>query len=261
MIEKIFIQNRKKQKISVLIDTSNSQKGLAFIMHGLGGFKEQPHIKTFTESFLEEGFTVVRFDTTNTFGESEGNYENATVTNYYEDLEDVIGWASKREWYKEPFWLVGHSLGGISIGLYAEKYPQKVKALAPISTVVSGKLNVENLKKRFPEELTEWEKTGWKIKPSVSKPGLIKKLRWNSHISDTLNYDLLKNVDKLNMPVLLIVGSYDDTTPLEHQQLLFERLSNEKEIHIIKGAPHTFKDENHLKQLKEIFKNWIKKNK
>ena len=55
-------------------------------MHGLGGFKEQPHIETFAESFFELDYTVIRFDTTNTFGESEGNYENATVTNYLEDF-------------------------------------------------------------------------------------------------------------------------------------------------------------------------------
>ena len=42
------------------------------------------------------------------------------------------------KWYGEPFVLVGHSLGGISTALFAENYPDKVKALAPISTVVSG---------------------------------------------------------------------------------------------------------------------------
>ena len=59
-------------------------------MHGLGGFKEQKHIQTFADAFLENNFTVVLFDTTHTYGESEGKYEDATTTNYYEDLEDVI---------------------------------------------------------------------------------------------------------------------------------------------------------------------------
>lgn len=90
MMEKIFIQNRKDQKISVIVEKAEDQKGLAFVMHGLGGFKEQPHIQTFADAFKEDGFTVVRFDTTNTFGESDGNYEDATVTNYYEDLEDRV---------------------------------------------------------------------------------------------------------------------------------------------------------------------------
>lgn len=89
-MEKLFIKNRKEQNISVIIERNESQKGLAFVMHGLSGFKEQTHIETIANAFKEKGFTTVRFDTTNTFGESDGRYEDATTTNYYEDLEDVI---------------------------------------------------------------------------------------------------------------------------------------------------------------------------
>src|SRR4030042_5738964 len=140
-MEKVKIKNRKGQNIAVLLEKAQDQKGLAFVMHGLGGFKEQPHIATFAESFRDKEFKVVRFDTTNTYGESDGNYEDATTTNYYEDLEDVIGWAKFQVWYQEPFYLAAPSLGGLAITLYAEKYPEKLEGLAPISTVVSGELS------------------------------------------------------------------------------------------------------------------------
>jgi alpha/beta superfamily hydrolase len=100
---KEIIKNRKGQKLAVSIEEASNQKGLVFIMHGLGGFKEQPHIETFARVFRDNDYTVVRFDTTNTFGESEGNYENATVTNYYEDLEDVINWARGGRGIKNRF--------------------------------------------------------------------------------------------------------------------------------------------------------------
>src|SRR3989344_5417332 len=92
-MEKIEIKNRKGQKIVVLLEETKKPKGLAFVMHGLSGFKEQPHIATFAQAFKDRGFIVVRFDTTNTYGESGGKYEDATTTNYYEDLEDIIEWA------------------------------------------------------------------------------------------------------------------------------------------------------------------------
>ena len=117
-MKKTFIKNRKGENVSVLVEKSENQKGLAFIMHGLGGFKEQDHIAAFANAFKEKGFTVVRFDTTNTLGESGGKYEDATITNYYEDLEDVVIWAQEQEWYQEPFALSGHSLGGICTLLY-----------------------------------------------------------------------------------------------------------------------------------------------
>ena len=253
-MEKVFVKNRKGQKIAVVVNKTPNQKGLVFVMHGLGGFKEQPHVQTFAKAFKENNYTVILFDTTNTFGESDGNYEDATTTNYYEDLEDVINWAKSQPWYEEPFCLAGHSLGGTCTALYSEKYPEKVKALAPISTVVTGKLSFETYQK---EELEEWKRTGWHTSPSSSKPGVIKKLKW-SHMVDRYEYDILKDVKKLEMPVLLITGENDTSTPVEHHRILFDKLQGRKEFHVIKGAPHTFKEEKHLSEIKKILDKWIK---
>ena len=254
-MQKQFIKNRKEQKISVLVEGEEKSGHLAFVMHGLGGCKEQPHIQTFADAFWGNGFTVIRFDTTNTYGESDGNYEDATVTNYYKDLEDVISWASKEKWYREPFWLAGHSLGGISTILYAEKHPEKVAGLAPISTVVSGKLSMETEKHK--KIAAEWEKTGWRIEESQTTPGRTRRLKW-SHMEDRLKYDVLPWANKLTMPTLLIVGEYDDGTPPRHQQLLFDALPGPKEMHIIKGAPHTFREQKHLEEVKALLDKWIK---
>jgi pimeloyl-ACP methyl ester carboxylesterase len=210
-------------------------------------------VRTF-EVFRDNNYTVIRFDTTNSFGESEGDYIDATTTNYFEDLEDVIEWSKKQDFYQEPFVLCGHSLGGISIALYTEKYPKTVKALAPISTVVSGKLNLETYTE---EELNDWEKTGWQSKLSFDGK-IVKKLKY-SHIIDRLKYNLLDKADKLIMPVLLIVGELDKPTPPKHQQLLFDALPGEKELHIIENCSHTFREQEHLNKVYGILNNWIKK--
>lgn len=255
-MEKLLIKNHQGVNISVIVEKNENQNGLAFIMHGLGGFKEQDHISVFADAFKERGFTVVRFDTSNTLGESGGKYESATITNYYEDLEDVIAWAQEQTWYQEPFVLSGHSLGGICTALYAEKYPDKITGLAPISPVVSGALSIEAHKRNNAEEFANWEKTGWKEEESRSKPGMMKRLPW-SHIIDRLKYDLLPNASKLTMPVLLIVGENDSATPPEHVRILFEALPGQKEYHVIKNAPHTFRDKEHLMEIKNLFLKWI----
>lgn len=272
-MEKLFIKNRKGQKMAVVVECAEipppSGGGLAFVMHGLGGFKEQPHIQAMAEVFLEHGYTVVRFDTTNTFGGSDGNYENATTTNYYADLEDVIAWAGglsfgvskdsppqPQPWYQEPFVLAGHSLGGLCTALYAQRHPEKVKALAPLGTVVSGKLSMET--PRRSDTWQEWKRTGWEEHESASKPGVIKRLPW-SHMEDRLKYDLLPEVHKLTMPVLLVVGERDESCPPEHQKILYAALPGPKELHIIPGAPHTFRDPKHLEELKSIIEQWIQK--
>ncbi len=254
-MEKIFIKNRKGEKIVVVVEEAPEQKGLAFVMHGLGGFKEQPHIQTFAQAFKDKNYTVVLFDATNSIGESDGKYEDATVTNYYADLEDVISWAKTQSWFKEPFCLTGHSLGGFCVAYYAANHPSEVRAVAPISALISGELSIIA---HGPEEIDNWRKTGWKIAPSLSRPGLVKKLKW-SHMEDRLKYDLLKEADKLTMPVLLIVGENDESIPPEHQRLLYEKLPGKKELHIIKGAEHTFRDENSLREIREIMGRWVEK--
>ena len=50
-MQKVFIKNRKGLKISVLVETAENQKGLAFVMHGLGGFKEQAHLEMIADLF------------------------------------------------------------------------------------------------------------------------------------------------------------------------------------------------------------------
>lgn len=50
-MKKEIIYNRNGQKVVVLLDEAVNPKGLAFVMHGLGGFKEQPHIQAMALSF------------------------------------------------------------------------------------------------------------------------------------------------------------------------------------------------------------------
>ncbi|MDO8592736.1 MAG: alpha/beta hydrolase [bacterium] len=253
-MQKLTIKNRQGEKIAVAVEAAESQRGLAFVMHGLGGFKEQPHIQTFARAFKNNGYTVVLFDATNSIAESDGKLEDATLTNYYEDLEDVIGWAGEQSFYEEPFILVGHSLGSMAIALYAEKYPQKVKALAPVSTVVSGELLEQT--PDFKKIGQAWQEKGVREWESSSRPGVMKRLNW-SHVLDIRKYNLLPQAGKLTMPVLLLVGDQDEVTPLEHQKLLYEKLPGRKELRIVKGAPHTFLAREHLEEVKEIMRRWV----
>ncbi len=255
-MKKETIKNRHGLKIVILLEKADQPKGLAVVLHGLGGFKEQDHIETFAQAFKEAGYTVLRYDSTHAFGESEGAYEYATTTNYYEDLEDVIKWAKKQDWYIEPFVLAGHSQGGISIILYAQKYPEKVKALAPISTMISGEMGIKAY--NDPEYQAKWQKQGYIENPSATRPGVMKKLNW-SYMEDAMKYNILPQANKLIMPVLLIVGEKDRGTPPKHQKILFDKLPGKKELHIIKHSPHTFRKKEHLDEIKQIFKNWIEK--
>ncbi len=59
------------------------------------------------------------------------------------------------------------------------------------------------------------------------------------------------------MPVLRIVGENDMATPPDQVELLFRVLPGEKEFHVIKNAPHTFREKGHLEEIEKLFLNWI----
>jgi alpha-beta hydrolase superfamily lysophospholipase len=311
---KIFIKNRDGLNVRVCIDVPinlindmklhtrpTSQKGLVFIMPGLGSYHTKPEFRALAEICTRHGYIAISFDPTHSFGESEGEYADATFTGYASDLEDVIEWASKHldAWaldefgkqilnltegridnentnttskstsgatrltiYTEPFILIGHSFGAMSCAYFAERFPQKVKALAPLSTTISGKLSIEA---RPAEEVEKWKRLGYQ--ETIRTDGSVHKLKW-SHMEDRLKYDLLKDASasKITMPVLMIVGTNDPLTPPTHQQLFYDAIvapANQKELHILDNGAH---DIGHslgradvLPQVKVIFESWLNK--
>lgn len=251
-MEKIFIKNRKNQNIAIIIEKSENPKGLVFVMHGLGDSKDSDHIKMYAKCFKNNGYTVLSFDTTNTFGESDGTFEDANLITYYEDFEDVITRSESQDFFQKPFILCGHSLWAICSAFYAEQHPEKVKALAPTSTVINAELSKQNYTK---EELEDWERTGRLTEDWWDFDVRIKR----SYMEAKEKFDLLKDVDKLTMPVLMIVGELDNCTPIKHQKILFDKIPGQKELHIIKESPHTFRNTKHLEEIYQIFDKRIKK--
>ncbi len=259
-MEKFSITNRYGLKIVGELHIPVNVAGLAFVEHGLGGTKEQPNTMAMVYTLFANNYIVVNFDATNSIGESGGKYENATMQLHYEDLVDVIAWAKGQDWYKEPFVLAGHSLGGYAVAQYAEDYPEQVKAVFPFALVVSGALSYKKYEQFKSEEFKSWKETGWKEEMSTSKPGFIKRLPW-SHMEERLQHDLLSHASKLKMPILFVIGENDTSCPPEHQKVLYDILPEitDKEFHVVKGAPHTFKEAHDIEELKNIFDTWLKK--
>jgi len=249
-MEKLFIKARGGEKIAVIIDRSNNSKGLVFVLHGLGSSKDSDYIKAFAQAFSDKDFTVIRFDHRHSNNESEGEYKDVNFTNTYQDLEDVINWAKSQDWYREPFVLSGHSMGAGCAIWYAVNNPKKVLALASISTVIGGRQTLDKFKK---EDLTAYVDNN-----NLSfKNRILLEIQWYKFKKDILNYNLFPEVSKVNIPIIMIVGEKDINTPLEDQMKVYNAVSGDKEIHVIKEATHTFREANHLAEIASLLKNWI----
>lgn len=248
--ERQVLQNRRGKNLVALVERTNKSKGIVFLMHGLGWYKEEPLIQRIAGYLYANGYTVVRFDATNSFGESDGMFEDATITNQYEDLEDVVNWAGDQSWYSEPFSLAGQSVGGLCSLYFTYNFPDKITALSLFSTVISGDLTLETCSKEF---LDDWKTKGYFSWEDDNK---LKKLKW-AFMEDAMQYDMLEIAPQVRAPVLMMVGDRDTQTPVTHQKRLYDRLQCPKRLHIIEGAGHTFTEE-HLIKASEYYGSWIK---
>lgn len=259
-MKKLTLKNRKNQTIvGVLEKPVGNIKGTCIIEHGYSGFKEQDHIQAMKNAFLENEFITFNFDATNSFNESDGEFIKATLGLHYEDLEDVVRWAQKQNWFQKPLALTGHSMGGYAVARYAEEYPDEVDYLIPVAPLVSGKLSFEAKERFDPGDLEKWKKDGIKEVKNNSLPGVVKRMTWES-MEERLNHNLLPNVSKLNMSTLFITGSKDESCPPDHVKKLFNLIpkNTDKQIKIIENAPHTYRTKEDLNTIKDTIYKWLK---
>lgn len=253
------LQNRKGQNIvGILAKPAGEIKGTCVLEHGWSGKKEQDHIVAIQDAFTDNGWQVFNFDATNSFGESDGEFAESRLGLHYEDMEDVCKWAQQQEWFVGPLAVSGHSMGGYATARYAEDHPEDVALMAPIAPVVSGKLTTESKERREPGMLAKWKEEGVLVSESSTTPGLIKRAPYAIH-EEWLNHDLLPNADKLTMPVFLLTGTEDGSCPPDHVQQLFDAIPHDNKVfEIIEGAPHTYRTEEDLGEVKKRLSRWLK---
>ncbi len=257
-MKKFELKNRKGQKIvGVLKVPLGGVKGTCVIQHGWGSHKNKRVPKALEETFAEEGFQTFNFDATNSFGESDGDYEKSTLGTFWEDFEDVTNWVQLQDWFKLPLLVSGHSKGGYSATRYAEEYPEKVGYLVAVAPIVSGKLSFETHEKRDPGSLDRWKNQ--EVIEKIDSEGNLKRNHWYQ-MEERLNHDLLLKVERLTMPTVLIVGDEDDSC-FDQTKILFQEMPKKKaSIKILEGLPHSYRTSEHLNTFKMTLKGWLKKN-
>lgn len=166
----------------------------------------------------------------------------------------MVEWASQQKWYQEPFIMCGHSLGAACGVLFTDKYPQKIKALAPFSLFTSG----ERFEADFnQEEFDIWKKNKVREWVSPSRPDYVKHLKWD-FMEDAYKYDLFDSTKNITMPVLMMVGGSDEVTPPDLQHQFLEAIPTEdKKLCIVEGSNHSFAGKEYLEKAKVFIEEWL----
>ncbi|MFI3241293.1 MAG: alpha/beta hydrolase [Alphaproteobacteria bacterium] len=230
----IIVKNRKNIDMSVRITIPDNATKLVFVEHGFSGAKDEKHILIVEEKFNQAGCVVVNIDATNSLNKSGSSSDGISFSSHYNDLEDVINWAKGKYWYKEPFALVGHSLGACSVVYYAQNYPEKVDLLLPLSFPwLSGKSKANQDGDDFQKE---WEEKRYIEKTSSRTDRVL--VAPYSFMEDLFKYDFLLKAENIKARTILIIGDLENEIRLEDNQKFLNMLQCEKELHILSSVPH-----------------------
>jgi dienelactone hydrolase len=253
MQERFEIINRRGQRIVGVVDHVENAKGVVVVMHGLGGYKEQPHLEAVTRLYQQYGYIAVRPDATHALGESDGSTMGYRATTHVHDLEDVLTWVRKQVWCVGKVHLAGHSMGGFSVNLYAQNFSEHIGSVASLSSTLSG----EVFRNQYQGNFDEWQQNGFYVRPSRTRPGAVKKISWE-FVEDLDKYDVLVGAQKMTMPVLVLVGDEDHgVSPLD-QKRFSELIAGPSVFHLLDATDHNYKNEGSLNALLVVLEEWIK---
>ena len=236
------------QKISAVLHYPASEtfllKPLIFV-HGFVGSKVGEH-RLFVKAaryFANQGYLVLRFDFLGC-GESDGDYQEVTVTNKLKQLQNVIDYLlSLPKVDREYLTVIGHSLGGAVASLTAsiDKRIKRLILWAPVAAPYRDITNITGIEAvAIAEEKGRYDYKGFYVS--------------NAFFEDLKHHHPLISIQAFQGPVLVLHGNLDLEVPYDNALHYIAALKKrpfplEASFTVIEKADHTFSryvDENKL---------------
>ena len=246
----VWLQNNQGQSIHIKIYNESGNK-LAFILHGLASDMNHQVVETAKNAFLDNGYTVVTFDARYSLGESYGNVSNVSLSTFLEDLETVVNWAKKQDFYHEPFAVAGHSLGGAAAILYSHNN-DNISFLIPIAPVIGGQQWENSCMKNMPVFCKQWKEKGYYEYKQNDKSVNI----FYTVVEDAKSYNVLELAQNIKAPALFIIAENDRV--IEGKDVQNIAYLMKAKITKISQSTHNFTKKQNQDDLYQAIYNFIK---
>ena len=244
------IKNREDKRIlATLRKPEDALKGTMVLLHGLGGWKEQPLLVIIADTICRNGYNVVTFDGADGAKGPDGNFEHHTTTGYIHDLEDVLGYLKDQDWYSGPLILAGHSIGALVSLHHTRTHPAQISKLILLAPAVSWTSGLNPL--IFSGGL--W----WLLRNKNKTPGPERsKLPLDrGWLTDFMKYNMNHDASYVSAPTLIISASRDRTVANPIAQFgLAKRFPDALSV-VIPGAGHVFWK--HEKRVADTITKWL----
>lgn len=249
---KVYFKNRKGEKLCGIFtapeDTSKKYP-LVILCHGFSSSKDSKTYPPFAKRLFENNILSFRFDFYG-HGESEGKFEDITITEGYNDILSAITYI-KNLGYIEKIGLFGNSFGGVC-GIMAASKSKDITALglrAPAADMI------ENRRIKLGEKaFKEWKQKGFSI--YKNKDGKEFKLN-HSFLEDAENIDAYDAAKKIKVPTLIIHGDKDQNVPISQSEKLTKNIKGSR-LEVFNGANHFFDKTGEKEAAMSRFVNFFK---
>lgn len=212
------------------------------LCHGMESTKEGTKHQALAAKLAERGYVCMRFDFSYV-GESEGRFEDITISGEVEDLGGVVDWLTARG--VSTFGLVGSSLGGTVAVVFAGSDP-RVRVLVTIAAVA---LPLGILERMSPAAVESWRRHGLRGE-SGGRIG-------SDFLDDLARVDVLAAAGRLGAATLVTHGAADQVVPVGDAHALFAALPEPKELVVTPACDHRYSDAGHLDALIDGAVAWI----
>lgn len=239
MQKEVKIKTKDKKVIYGTLDAVAKSKGLVVFVHGLGGHQNEHIFYNAAKYFNGKGHSTFRFDL---YSGDKGSrtLSQSTITTHNQDVDAVVN--KFKNQYKNIF-LVGHSLGGLSI----------LKAnLNPVKGLILWD-STYNLRK-IVEEGTKFNKSlnayivNWGMEILIGK----------KMVDEWINFSTPKELAKrVKIPMKIICAGKGKL--IKAGKEYYQNASGPKELAIIKNAGHNFNEPGTAEDLYKETYTFIKK--
>jgi hypothetical protein len=207
------------------------------LYHGFTGHRLEPGFLFvgFSRLLAEQGIASVRFDFIGS-GESDGRFEDMTLSSEIEDAHSVLDFLRARRGIdRNRLFLLGLSMGGSIAGCVAGARPEVVRGL--LLWAPAGEMS---------ERIREREEEGRSLNPM---PGAVPPdpmdlggLRLGARfVADVAGARVLETSARYPGPVLLVHGTADESVPPRVARRYAELFGERARLVWVEGADHTFK--------------------
>ena len=257
MEKRVYFYNNRKQKLVGILHTPEIKGRLPLVVacHGYKSSKDSRKYVRLGAEFTKQSIAFFRFDCSGC-GESEGKFEDSTVTKYSDDLEAAIDYIYTLDFVdKNRIGLIGNRLGGAVSILVASK-DKRIKTIVFISPATDYVKFHRQTDEYSPAGLKQWKKQGWTY--TYYKKGERLKIKYDFY-EDLTKYNYYTLAKKIKIPCLIIHGDQDKTVFLEGSKKLLKSLNKESVLQVIKGEDHLYDNPKNFKKMIKSTVQWFEK--